>query len=81
MRALGLPCRMGLRAVLAVNLRRLRAQKKLSQEGLASLAGINRNYVGMLEREEFAATVDIIEKLAIALDVEPTTLLTPIVPS
>ena len=72
---------MGLRAVLAVNLRRLRAQKKLSQERLASLAGIDRNYVGMLEREEFAASVDVIEKLAIALDVEPTMLLTPILTS
>jgi hypothetical protein len=31
----------------------------------------------MLEREQFSATIDIIEKLAGALDVEPTTLLTP----
>lgn len=68
---------MRLRTVLAVNLRKLRAQKKLSQESLAALADINRNYVGMLEREQFAATIDIIEKLADALDVEPTTLLTP----
>lgn len=62
---------------MAVNLRKLRAQKKLSQESLAALADINRNYVGMLEREQFSATIDIIEKLADALDVEPTTLLTP----
>ncbi|OAH36490.1 XRE family transcriptional regulator [Methylorubrum populi] len=68
---------MRLRTVLAVNLRKLRAQKKLSQESLAALADINRNYVGMLEREQFSATIDIIEKLADALDVEPTTLLTP----
>ncbi|MFJ7440055.1 helix-turn-helix domain-containing protein [Methylorubrum thiocyanatum] len=60
-----------------MNLRKLRAQKKLSQESLAALADINRNYVGMLEREQFSATIDIIEKLAGALDVEPTTLLTP----
>ncbi|KAB7781917.1 MULTISPECIES: helix-turn-helix domain-containing protein [Methylorubrum] len=60
-----------------MNLRKLRAQKKLSQESLAALADINRNYVGMLEREQFSATIDIIEKLADALDVEPTTLLTP----
>ncbi|WP_244535504.1 helix-turn-helix domain-containing protein [Methylorubrum salsuginis] len=59
-----------------MNLRKLRAQKKLSQESLAALADINRNYVGMLEREQFSATIDIIEKLADALDVEPTTLLT-----
>lgn len=65
---------MRLRTVLAVNLRRLRAQKQLSQESLASLADLNRNYVGMLEREEFAASVDVIEKLASALDVEPATL-------
>ena len=68
---------MRLRTVLAVNLRKLRAQKKLSQESLAALADINRNYVGMLEREQFSATIDIIEKLADALGVEPTTLLTP----
>ncbi len=67
---------MRLRTVLAVNLRKLRAQKKLSQESLAALADINRNYVGMLEREQFSATIDIIEKLADALDVEPTALLT-----
>lgn len=68
---------MRLRTVLAVNLRKLRAQKKLSQESLAALADINRNYVGMLEREQFSATIDIIEKLADALDVEPASLLTP----
>lgn len=66
---------MALREVLAVNLRRLRAETKLSQENLAALAGINRNYVGMIEREEYAATVDVLEKLAKALDVEPALLL------
>lgn len=64
-----------------MNLRRLRAQKRLSQEGLASLAGLNRNYVGMLEREEFAATVDVVEKLASALGVEPVTLIMPLPPT
>ena len=54
---------------MARNLRILRKQKGLSQEELADSAGINRNYVGQIEREEKSPTVDILEKLAIALDV------------
>jgi len=62
---------MALREIVARNLRRLRRTRKLSQEELADRAGINRNYVGMLEREENAATVDMLEKLADVLDVAP----------
>jgi transcriptional regulator with XRE-family HTH domain len=62
---------MKLRAVVARNLRRLRQAGGLSQEELADRAGINRNYVGMLEREENSATVDMLEKLAEVLDVDP----------
>lgn len=66
---------MTLRAVLAKNLRRLRRASGLSQEELAARAGLNRNYVGMLEREENAATVDVLEQLAAVLGVDPTELL------
>ena len=69
-----LPLRMKLRAVVARNLRRLRHSRQLSQEELADLAGINRNYVGMLEREEHAATLDMLEKLARALGTDPMAL-------
>jgi transcriptional regulator with XRE-family HTH domain len=62
---------MSLREVVARNLRRIRHAKGLSQEELADRAGINRNYVGMLEREEHAATVDMLEKLAEILEVDP----------
>ena len=55
---------MTLRERVARNLRMLRQAKGLSQEELADRADINRNYVGMLEREEHAATVDMLEKLA-----------------
>ena len=58
-------------------MRRLRQLKTLSQEELADRAGINRNYVGMLEREENAATVDMLVKLAEVLGVEAATLLQP----
>jgi transcriptional regulator with XRE-family HTH domain len=62
---------MGLREVVGRNLRKLRRSRRLSQEELADQASINRNYVGMLEREENAATVDMLEKLADVLDVDP----------
>jgi transcriptional regulator with XRE-family HTH domain len=60
-----------LREIVARNLRSLRRSRRLSQEELADRAGINRNYVGMLEREENAATVDMLEKLAEVLNVDP----------
>ena len=66
---------MTLREVVAGNLRRLRHAKGMSQEELADRAGINRNYVGMLGREENAATVDMLEKLAGVLGVDPAELL------
>ncbi|MFC5394023.1 helix-turn-helix domain-containing protein [Bosea vestrisii] len=62
---------MRLRGIVAKNLRRLRHASGLSQEELADRAGINRNYVGMLEREEHAATVDMLEKLAEVLEADP----------
>ena len=60
---------------VASNLRRARAERGLTQEELADLAGINRNYVGMIERQENSPTVDMIERLATALDVDPISLL------
>ena len=52
-----------------------RGRLGISQEELADHAEINRNYVGMLEREEHAATVDMLEKLANVLGVDPAELL------
>ena len=65
---------MKLRQIVARNLRVLRKQKGLSQEELAFQAGINRNYVGQIEREEKSPTVDVIEKLSVSLGVIPSTL-------
>jgi transcriptional regulator with XRE-family HTH domain len=62
---------MRLRETVAKNLRRLRQAKGLSQEELADRADINRNYVGMLEREQHAATIDMLEKLADVLETDP----------
>lgn len=66
---------MKLRRIVARNIRRLRLARGLSQEELADLARLNRNYVGMIEREENAPTVDVLESLADALDVEPLALI------
>ena len=62
---------MRVRETVARNLRRLRQAKGLSQEELADRADINRNYVGMLEREQHAATIDMLEKLADVLETDP----------
>jgi len=66
---------MALRQILAENLRRTRLAAGLSQEELAHVAGIDRTYVSALERSRFAASVDVIERLATALKVPPALLL------
>jgi transcriptional regulator with XRE-family HTH domain len=66
---------MELREIFATNLRVLRHERKLSQEALADEAGIDRTYVSALERSVFSASLDMIEKLATALSVEPHSLL------
>lgn len=68
---------MTLRRIVARNLKRLRLERGLSQEELADLAGLNRNYIGMVERQENAPTVDTLEALAKALRVEAIKLLEP----
>jgi transcriptional regulator with XRE-family HTH domain len=66
---------MTLREILAENLKRHRLATGLSQEELAHRAEIDRTYVSSLERCQYAATVDVIEKLARELGVEASELL------
>jgi transcriptional regulator with XRE-family HTH domain len=66
---------MRLRRLVAKNLRRLRKQGGLSQEELADRAGLNRNYIGMIEREENSPTVDALEQISNALGNDPVVLL------
>ena len=63
------------RTILAKNLRRLRKERGMLQEELAHLAQIDRTYVSALERRLYAATVDVMDKIAAALSVEIDVLL------
>ncbi len=66
---------MDIREVLARNLRIYRQERGLSQEELAHRAGIDRTYISALERSVYAASIDVLDKLATALEVEPDQLL------
>lgn len=68
---------MSIREVLARNLRRYRAERGLSQEELAHRAGIDRTYISSLERQQYGASIDVVESLATVLDVAPYDLLRP----
>lgn len=57
------------RALVAWNLRRIRVKSGIAQEQLAYDAGIDRSYVGGLERQSENPTIDLLERLAKALDV------------
>ena len=68
---------MPIREVLARNLRRYRALRGLSQEELAHRADIDRTYISSLERLQYGATIDVVERLARVLEVPTFELLKP----
>ena len=57
------------RALLALNIIRLRREKGWSQEALAFAAGLHRTFIGHTERQARNASIDNIERIAEALDV------------
>jgi transcriptional regulator with XRE-family HTH domain len=61
---------MRLRSVVSRNLRLLRSKAGISQGELADLAGLDRNYIGKLERELSSPTVDTLESIATALQID-----------
>ncbi|MDR1708247.1 MAG: helix-turn-helix domain-containing protein [Candidatus Accumulibacter sp.] len=65
------------RKILAGKLRRLRAERKMSQEDLALEAELHRTFVAHVERGARNISIDNIEKLADALAVEVHELLRP----
>ncbi|MDB5801069.1 MAG: transcriptional regulator [Rhodocyclales bacterium] len=67
--------KLSLVSVFAANIRRRRLALGWSQEEFAEQAGVHRTYIGMLERGEKNVTIYNIEKIALALGVEPALLL------
>ncbi|KQU25487.1 XRE family transcriptional regulator [Methylobacterium sp. Leaf94] len=64
------------RAIIGWNLRVLRVARGLSQERLALAAGIDRAYVGRVERGSENVTITTLEAMAMALAVPVAALLT-----
>jgi transcriptional regulator with XRE-family HTH domain len=54
---------------VAWNLRRIRVKRGVSQERLAYDAGVDRAYVGGLERQTENPTIDLVDRLAVTLAV------------
>jgi len=75
-RAFGVASRKDLREVFAVNLRRLRHARGLSQDDLAYEAEVSRSYLSQLEKGAFYASLRMVGKLAsYVLQVEPAEVL------
>jgi len=51
------------------NIRKIREERGLSQEGLGDLAGLHRAYIGQIERNEKNIGIRNLEKIARALNV------------
>jgi transcriptional regulator with XRE-family HTH domain len=66
---------MEIREILAANLKRYRKAAGLNQEELAHRVGIDRTYVSSLERCVYAASIDLLDRVAKALDIEAADLL------
>ena len=62
---------MDLRQRFATNLRRIRNDRGVSQEGLANEAGVDRAYLSRVERGVTHVGLEIIGKLSDVLKVEP----------
>lgn len=65
------------RETFARNLKALRLARGFTQEELAHRAGVDRTYVSALERMVYAPSIDVLDRLAEAVGVEPWSLITP----
>jgi transcriptional regulator with XRE-family HTH domain len=71
---------MDTRARIARNLRNLRINRKVTQENLSVDADVDRTVISDLERGKHNASVDLLERLAIALGADIADFFSPIVP-
>ena len=61
--------RHGAQQLFAANMRRIRLEKRLTQEKVAEAAGLHPNYISSVERGERNISICNIERIAIALGV------------
>jgi len=66
---------MDLKEVMAINLRRIRHDRRLTQEELADRSGLSARYIGAIERADVSASVTVLGQIAKALACEPAELL------
>lgn len=60
---------------MAINLRRIRHDKNMTQEELADRAGLSARYIGAIERANKSASVTVLGRIAEALGVEAAALI------
>lgn len=58
------------RELVGKNIRRIRVEQEISQERLAFDSGVDRSYLGGIERGEENPTVDILDRIAEILAIE-----------
>lgn len=66
---------MSLRLRIAWNLRKIRSLRGITQENLAVDANVDRTAISGIERTDYNPSIDLLEKLAEALDVDVLELL------
>ncbi|ANY18676.1 anaerobic benzoate catabolism transcriptional regulator [Tsuneonella dongtanensis] len=66
---------MRLRQNLAANIRRIRSERGLSQDNFAALVDVHRTYVNHLEQARRNLTIDVIERMADRLEIDPCALI------
>ncbi len=66
---------MDLKEAMAINLRRLRHAKGMTQEELAGRAGLSARYIGGIGRAAVSASVTVLGRIAEARDVEAAELI------
>jgi transcriptional regulator with XRE-family HTH domain len=69
---------MGLAQSFGANVRRLRHERGINLEAFADEVGMSYTYVGQLERGQRNPTLDVVERLAAVLGVDPLSLLQPV---
>jgi transcriptional regulator with XRE-family HTH domain len=63
---------------IARNVFAIRTEQGFTQEALGALAGLHRTYIGAVERAEVNVSVDNVDRISVALSVDPSALLAPV---